>query len=139
MKPPTVYLVIMLAATVLATGCQVFQGGGAGAADGWTSNIAGSYKGIIYTGQTEYPGTTTFAMDDKGMLKGTYALDENGTTVPGTLTDFREVGPRKLTCTWHDKNGSGPFVLTFTEDLSAFDGLWSNAGQPPTHGWNGKK
>ncbi len=140
MKRRSVCTVLMVAAVTLMAGCGLFQGGGGyQTGDGWTSKIAGDYKGIIYSGQVEYPGTTTFAIDDKGILTGTYELDDKGTTVTGTLSGFREVGERKLACTWVDLNGTGDFTLTFTEDLSAFEGQWNDAGSENTSGWNGKK
>ena len=141
MKTRTVFALLMAAALVWMTGCQFFQGrGGLQTGDGWTSRIAGSYKGDIFSGRiTKYAGTTTFKIDDKGVLTGTYELDDNGTTVTGTLSDFTDLGGGKLACKWHDKNGTGDFTLTFAEDLSAFDGLWSNEGQDATSAWNGKK
>ena len=139
MKTNAVFALLLVAAVVLATGCDLFQGSGFQTGDGWSSGIAGSYKGIIFSGQTEFPGTTTFKIDDKGVLTGTYELDDNGTTVTGTLSDFQDLGKRKLSCKWHDKNGTGDFILTFTEDLSSFDGTWNNDGQDSASGWNGKK
>jgi len=138
MKTHVVVGLCLAVAVVLAAGCQWTPTKGQGA-EGWVTRIAGTYKGGMWGGETRYPGTTTFSRDAKGALTGTYELDENGTAVPGTLSDFRVVGPRQLACRWKDKNGTGDLTITFTENLSQFDGLWTLDGAEAKHRWNGTR
>jgi len=137
MKTNAILSLALVLTLSLTTGCQLFQNGPADP-DCWTANIAGDYKGTIFTGTIEYPGTTTFAFED-GALVGTYELDDKGKTVTGTLTDIKKAGERQLTCIWNDQDRKGPFTLTFSEDFSSFEGQWANEGEEPKHGWNGKK
>jgi len=138
MKSTVAFALCLAAAVVLAGGCQSTPTKGRGA-DSWMTQIAGSYKGGMWGGETRYPGTTTFSVDAKGAVKGTYELDENGTAVPGKLSDFRVVGPRQLACRWEDKNGEGDLNMTFTDDLSRFDGLWTLDGAAEKHRWDGTR
>ena len=139
MKTNVALALMLVGAMVLASGCPAPQGSPAGGAK-WVTKAAGSYKGGIFTGKTEFPGTTKVQADKKGALSGTYELKEaDGTVVKGTLSDFRTIGDRKLACKWKDKNGTGDFEMTFAADLASFEGLWNNAGQEQKHAWNGKK
>lgn len=138
MKTRVVFTLCLIVAAVLAEGCVYPPKEGHGA-DSWATQIAGSYKGGMWGGDTKFPGTTTFSVDAKGALKGAYELDENGTAVPGKLSDFRVVGPRQLQCRWEDKNGTGDLKMTFTDNLSRFDGLWTADGQQEQHRWNGAR
>ena len=109
MKTNAVFVLLLVAAIVVAVACEPEPKGPA-AAGKWESKIAGSYKGIIYSGETEFPGTTTFKVDAKGALSGTYELKEpDDTVVTGKLSDFRIVAKNKLECRWVDKNGEGTF------------------------------
>jgi len=137
MKMNALLSLALVLAVSLTTGCQLFPGGGDGP-DDWTANVMGSYKGTITTGETEFPGTTTLTCS-KGILGGTYELDDNGTKVTGTLSGFSKTGERELKCTWTDPAGKGPFTLTFNEDFSAFEGTWTNDADASAGGWNGTK
>ncbi len=138
MKTNVVFTLCLVAAVVLASGCVSTPKKGHGA-DSWAAHIAGSYKGGMWGGDTRYPGTTTFSVDAKGVLTGVYELDENGTAVPGKLSDFRVVGPRQLECKWEDKNGTGDLKMTFADNWSRFDGLWNADGTEEKNRWNGAK
>ena len=138
MKTHVVFALCLVVAGVLAGGCQSTPTKGHGA-EGWATQIAGTYKGGMWGGETKYPGTTTFSVGANGALKGTYELDENGTAVPGKLSNCRVVGPRQLACRWEDKNGAGDLAITFTENLSQFDGFWTLDGDPQKHRWNGTR
>ena len=139
MKTNVVLALMLVAAMVLASGCPAPQQTPAGP-DRWVTKAAGSYKGGIFSGKTEFPGTTRFQVDKKGSPSGTYELKEkDGTIVTGKLSDFRVVGDRKLACKWADKNGTGDFEMTFAEDFARFEGLWNDAGKEQKHAWNGKK
>ena len=144
MKKKLAFVLLLAVPVVMAGGCGFFSdlfSTGEKDPEGWPSQIAGSYKGDILTDQIVWPGTTTFAVDDDGAITGTYELEENGTTVTGELSDFRETGTRQLACRWKDKSGVGDFALTFAEDLKSFEGSWSNdADEKKTkHPWGGKK
>ena len=139
MKMNVALAVMLVGAMVLASGCPAPQGSPAGGAK-WASKAAGSYKGGIFSGATEFPGTTKIQADKSGKLSGTYELKEaDGTVVKGTLSDFRTVGDRKLECKWTDKNGTGDFEITFAADLASFKGQWNNADNDQKHAWNGKR
>lgn len=142
MKMNALLTLLLVAVVVLAAGCEPEakpKPKGPAAAAKWESKIGGSYKGIIYTGQTEYPGTTTFQVDKKGGLSGTYELMDEGTKVTGKLSDFRIVAKNKLECKWVDTNGTGAFKVTFKDDLSSFKGTWNNDDNEEWSDWNGKK
>ena len=137
MKMNVMFTLFLVVAVGLAAGCEAKKVTGA---DALATQIAGSYKSSIFSGSTEFPGTTKFGVDKDGAITGTYQLTEqDGTVVPGKLTDFRTVGPNKLQCKWEDKNGTGDFVLTFKADMSSFEGLWNDDGSDEKHAWNGKK
>jgi len=156
MKTNVLLTLALVVAVVVAGGCQSSKIKGA---DTWPGQIAGSYKSAIFTGETEFPGTTVFTVDEKGQLAGTYKLTEqDGTVVTGKLSNFKEAGPNQLTvvtgklsnfkeagpnqlkCKWVDKNGTGDFKLTFKKDLSSFEGSWNNTeNSEQWHAWNGKK
>jgi len=138
MKTHVAFALCLVVAVGLAGGCVSTPDTGR-RAEGWVTQIAGSYKGGMWGGDTRFPGTTTFSVDAKGALKGAYELDENGTAVPGKLSGFRVVGPRQLACRWEDKNGTGDLKITFTENLSRFDGLWTLDGAEQKHRWNGTR
>ena len=126
-------------AAVLVAGCQQVAEKGPSLGS-WVGRIAGSYKGTIWSGRTQFPGTTELHLDQNRMLTGTYVFTEKGgTAVPGRLSGFRLVGLRKLLCRWEDKNGTGDFRMTFSDDLSRFDGLWDADGMEQKHAWNGAK
>ncbi len=145
MMKKLVCVVLLVAGVAMLDGCGLLSGkgsGGKGSGDkGWPHQIAGSYKGNILTGQTVWPGVTTFAVADDGAITGTYELDENGPAVTGELSDFRETGPLQLACKWKDKSGVGDFTLKFAEDLKSFKGSWSNdADENKTkNDWGGEK
>ena len=140
MKTNAVLALFLVVAVVLVSGCQGQSIAGKGQkVEGWAARIGGSYKGGIWTGKTRFPGTTKFNVDAKGLLSGTYELDEKGTTVPGTLSDFRVAGNRQLECRWKDKNGTGDLKMTFTDNLSSFKGFWSLDGKEQKHPWNGTR
>lgn len=133
---------IPVAGMVLVAGCQSTgqeEGGYAYPSSNLIAGIVGSYKGCIMTGKTEYPGTTTFLVDDDGVISGKYELVDRGTIVRGELSEFGEVGPRQLKCRWKDKHGEGDLNITFSRDLSSFDGLWSSDRGRGESAWNGEK
>ena len=137
MKTNVLITLLLAAAIAFVMGCETTPGGGQ-KLSGWQSKIAESYKSAIFTGETEFPGTTTFKTSG-GKLSGTYELTAGGEKVTGKLTKFTAVGDRKLKCRWEDPNGVGDFTLTFSPDLSSFKGEWENDDGDASGAWNGKK
>jgi hypothetical protein len=134
------FTVLIVAAMTFVMGCGDSPENGTGQKiTGWPLKIGGAYKGKVFAGaKINYPATTTFKTAD-GALSGAYELDDNGEKVTGTLSDFKPGAKNTLTCTWTDKNGSGGFTLTFSEDLSSFTGKWTNEEGKGGGAWNGKK
>ncbi len=142
MKTNAVFVLLLVAAVVLVGACEPEakpKPKGPAAAAKWESKIAGSYKGAIYSGATEYFGTTRFKVDKKGALSGTYELMDEGTKITGKLSGFSIVAKNKLECKWVDSNGEGAFKVTFKDDLASFEGTWNLDGTDAWSDWNGKK
>ncbi|MDP6635974.1 MAG: hypothetical protein QGG42_13835 [Phycisphaerae bacterium] len=137
MKTKTLFTLLMVAAITFVMGCGGRRGGRQ-KLRGWQSNIDGSYKSEIFSGNTPFRGVTTFSSDG-GKLGGTYELDDNGEKVTGLLTKFAITGKNTMKCRWTDKNGEGNFYLTFSEDLSSFKGTWDSDGEGGQSAWNGKR
>ncbi len=132
--------VLMVAAVTFVMGCGDGSENGTGQKiTGWPLKIGGTYKGKIFAGaKINYPGKTTFKTAG-GALSGVYELIDGDEKVTGTLSDFKATTKNTLTCTWTDKNGSGGFTLTFSDDLSSFTGKWTNEEGKGGGAWNGKK
>lgn len=107
--------------------------------------LEGTYQGFIWSGGSDAPGTTALTVKPDGAISGTYAFDEMGSEMRGTLTDCAFKAPL-LRCTWNDAYGSGALVMRFTGDFWAFEGSWYNgspdqSGEHPDKGfrWTGAK
>ena len=107
--------------------------------------LAGRYKGIIWSSGSDGPGFTTLTVAADGSISGTYRYMDGWTPADGTLDDCRFAAPI-LTCEWTDAYGSGAWVVRFNADRSAFEGSWydwSIEGRPdrPEGGfkWTGDK
>jgi len=134
MKTKVVFTLLMVAAVTFMMGCDGATMGSAQKISGWPLKIGGAYKSDI----SAFTGTTTFKVSE-GTLSGGYELDDNGTKVTGTLSDFAATGKNKLKCRWKDMNGVGDFTMTFSDDLSSFTGKWDNDADGAGGPWNGKK
>jgi hypothetical protein len=137
MKTNALFTLLMVAAVAFMMGCEATPGGGQKISSS-SLKIAGTYKGAMFTGETEFPGSTTFKAGG-GKLSGTYELTAGGEKVTGTLSDFSSTGKNKFKCRWKDPNGVGDFNLTFSDDLSSFKGTWDNDANDAGGAWNGKK
>jgi hypothetical protein len=85
--------------------------------------LAGSYKGIIWSAGVDAPGTTVLAVAADGTISGRYDYMDGSTPATGTLTGCRFAAP-VLTCKWNDAYGSGAWVVRFDPARTAFDGSW---------------
>ncbi|MDP6545972.1 MAG: hypothetical protein QGH60_18485 [Phycisphaerae bacterium] len=138
MKTNVLFITLLTAAVAFVTGCETTPGSGR-KISGWQSKIDGSYKSVIFNGETDYPAKTTFKTKD-GKISGTFEMDNFGLTITGKLVKFRVVGDRKLKCRWiNDEDRAGNFNLTFSEDLSSFKGHWDPDDGDGKGAWNGKK
>ncbi|MBT9099930.1 hypothetical protein KFZ76_19715 [Methylovulum psychrotolerans] len=90
----------------------------------WFFNIAGSYQGQATSTGQAYPVRTTFSIDSKNKIIGTYIIQENTKRIGGTLTHAEITGPKAIQFKWHDDNGSGILQVEFSEDLDSFTGHW---------------
>lgn len=138
MKTNVLFTLLTVAALTFLMGCDGTSMGGSQKISGWPLNIGGTYKSAIFTGETEFPGTTTFKASD-GKLSGGYELTAGGEKVTGTLSDFAATGKNTLKCRWKDVNGVGNFTMTFSDDLASFKGKWDNDANDAAGAWNGKK
>ena len=130
MKTNALLTVLVVVTVALAAGCETPRD--------LKSGIAGTYKGFIFNEEEKYPSITTIKLDgDK--LSGKYELDV-GHTVTGDLEDFTVTGDRKIKCTWIDHaSRQGHLNMTFSEDLSSFEGVWNDEGIEGGSAWTGKK
>ena len=138
MKTSALFTLLMIAAITFVMGCDGTTMGGSQKISGWPLKIGGAYKSAIFTGDTEFPGTTTFKTSG-GTLSGGYELTAGGEKVTGTLSDFAATGKNTLKCRWKDVNGVGNFTMTFSDDLASFKGKWDNDANDAGGAWNGKK
>jgi len=90
--------------------------------------LLGEYRGHISTGQETYPVTTILKLNARGVLQGTYSLEDATNKVSGILHDFRNSRDRSVDCTWNDEYGVGILKLTFSDDLLQFTGRWGDNG-----------
>ena len=138
MKKTALLSLLTITAATFMTGCDIWPMGGGQEISGWPLEIGGTYKSQIYTGDIEFPGTTTFTAND-GKLSGEYELTASGEKVTGTLSDFKTVNDNTLKCRWKDKDGVGNFTIKFAKDMSSFRGKWENDENDAAGNWNGKK
>jgi len=138
MKTNVLITLLITAMIAFVTGCEATPGGGRRISS-WQSKIDGSYKSVIFNGDTDYPAKTTFKTVG-GKLSGTYELDNFGITITGKLHKFSVVGDRKLKCRWiDDEDRVGNLNMTFAEDCSSFKGHWDPDDGDGDGAWNGKK
>ena len=130
MKTNTLFVVLFAVMAALAAGCETPQD--------LKSGIVGTYKGFIFNESEKYPSITTFKLGgDK--LSGKYELDV-GHTVTGELSEFTVIDKRKVTCKWVDHaSREGHLDMTFSPDLSSFEGIWNDEGIEGGSAWTGKK
>ena len=131
MKTNTLFVVLFAVLAALTAGCETPQD--------LKSGIVGTYKGFIFNEEEKYPSKTTFVLTgDK--LSGKYELDDAGHTITGELSEFTVVGKRKINCTWVDHaSREGYLNMTFSPDLSSFEGVWNDQDFEGGSAWNGKK
>ncbi len=138
MKTNILFTLLMVAALTFVMGCDGLGLGTTGKTSGELLKIDGTYKSEIFTGNTLFPGSTTFKTAG-GALSGAYELTAGGEKVVGTLSDFVATGKNALKCKWKDKDGVGNFTMVFSDDLSSFKGKWTNDANKAGGAWNGKK
>jgi hypothetical protein len=85
--------------------------------------LAGTYKGIIWSVGDDAPGTTMLAVAADGTITGRYDYLDGFTPAKGTITDCRFADPI-LTCQWNDAYGSGAWVVRFDAARTSFTGSW---------------
>jgi len=147
MKTNVLFTLLLAAVAVFVMGCQKPQEYQPGPTTqqseqrpvAWQSKIGGSYKSVIFNRDRQYEAKTTFKVDgDK--LSGDYELDVHGLIVTGTLGEFSITGDRKLKCRWRDDvDRVGDLSVTFSQDLSSFEGQWEPDDGDGNGAWNGKK
>jgi len=130
MKTNTLITVLLVGMVALIAGCETPKD--------LKSGMVGTYKGFIFNEDEEYPSVTSFKLDgDK--LSGKYELDV-GHTVTGDLSEFVITGDRTVKCTWIDHaSRQGHLNMTFSSDLSSFEGIWNDEGLDGGSAWTGKK
>ena len=111
---------------------------------GWVQQVPGAYSGQVSGGNYSAPIITEFILTTDGDLFGSYAILENAGTAEadlalGVLTNCQANVDYQLSCTWHDRYGSGTLNLGFTEDLATFDGQWNADGETVIFPWTGER
>jgi len=86
-------------------------------------DLAGTFRGEIWSSGAPTAGTTIFSIADDGTISGIYLFGGAEATEPGTLTGCR-LEARLLRCLWTDSYGSGDFQVLFAPAFDAFDGAW---------------
>lgn len=138
MRTNALHILLLAAVVACVMGCGTTQQDEQ-KLDDWQSRIPGSYKSVIFNGETGYAAKTTFK-SDKDKLSGTYELDHDGITITGELRKFSVTGDRKLKCRWlDDESREGNFNLTFSADMSNFKGHWDRDDGDGNGAWNGGK
>jgi hypothetical protein len=107
--------------------------------------LAGTYKGIIWSAGYDDPGTTVLKVGKDGRIAGTYRYMDGSTPAKGTITDCAFAAPI-LSCQWNDAYGSGAWVVRFNEARTAFEGSWYDYSIEGRHDrpeggykWTGRK
>jgi hypothetical protein len=118
----------------------------------WLRAVTGSYRGDVSGEDYRDPVITEFFLTPEGTVVGSYLIvesSEDGISEPidgesvgvvlGALTDCEAIMVAQLSCTWHDRYGSGSLKLTFDEDFSGFEGRWNLDSDPATYPWTGAR
>ena len=106
----------------------------------WIQQIPGAYVGTATSAGQDIPVTTTFVLDDRGRLTGTYLLEEAQGMLGGKLENAKILGLGTIQFEWIDDAGRGTLRVVFSEDLNSFTGNWGdNAQLELGYKWNGKK
>ena len=107
--------------------------------------LAGTYKGIIWSAGSDDPGTTVLSVAADGTISGRYDYVDGSFPAQGTITDCRFAAPI-LTCQWNDAYGSGAWVVRFNGARTAFEGSWYDYSIKGRHDrpqggykWTGRK
>lgn len=107
--------------------------------------LAGTYKGIIWSAGYDDPGTTVLTVAGDGAISGRYDYLDGTIPSQGTITDCRFAAPI-LTCQWNDAYGSGAWVVRFNQARTAFEGSWYDYSIEGRHDrpeggykWTGRK
>src|SRR5579864_2575754 len=87
------------------------------------SDAVGIWRGPVLNGLGIENMTTSFSLGTDGRLVGKYHV-EDGVSLDGTLTDFRETGPCSGEFSWRDRDGSGTVHIRFEPQLGRFVGRW---------------
>jgi hypothetical protein len=105
----------------------------------WAQHIIGKYAGEVRSSDELMPVETTFQIDERGLLSGTYRITGANSLVNGVLVQFKEEGPHSLMSKWQDPYGKGTLLLTFSGDYKRFDGVWTFEEPEGEHPWTGVK
>lgn len=101
--------------------------------------IAGTYDGEVFNGNDLDPVVTSFTLDARGRLSGSYTVDEESGAYSGHLSSFVFEDAYTLTMAWTDKFGEGYATLRFSADYSSFSGEWTEVDGSGGLPWSGSR
>ncbi len=102
------------------------------------SRTIGKYRGSVYSADRHVPVVTTFYLDSRGEIAGSYVIEDGSTTTSGTLSNFTAIGEDSAKFTWQDKFGSGKLRILFSSNLEQFNGFWGTDNRTNYH-WSGTR
>ncbi|WP_286396036.1 hypothetical protein [Pseudanabaena mucicola] len=105
----------------------------------WVDQALGNYQSRILSAGSLVSGTTEFRKTREDSLEGSYAMDEQGKVVFGTLSQCQVMQVLVMRCVWNDKYGTGNLEVTFSENFSSFNGYWGEIGSEPVFRWSGSR
>lgn len=131
---------ILLFAAACALGSAVCSAQDSVAAPEPTDLPCGEYHGEIWS-DGMYPSVTEFFGETRGGLDGVYRFEYGDDVEEGVLRGCKRRKAQAFRCVWKDRWGSGQLDLEFSEDFSAFSGVWSDTDNPPSLGlrWHGSR
>lgn len=99
-----------------------------------------SYEGSLALGRGMIPVSTILIRDTDGFHRGAYAFLYRDRALLGMLSECRSVARREIRCRWQDPLGIGALQIAFADDLSSFNGFWTNGldGGGDRFPWNGR-
>ncbi|HNW93623.1 MAG TPA: hypothetical protein PKM88_12005 [bacterium] len=132
-------ILFMILMAAMTAGCATTTGSAGDMVAASSPAVTGTYTGSLWSKSVVCPVTTTITQHE-GVLSGSYVfVTGTGEEVPGTLDSFRALGEDRITCTWHDRFGSGDLILDFSADGTTFAGRWRNSKHPEWHDWSGAR
>ncbi len=98
--------------------------------DRWWLKLDGAnYQGQMWSGGLLVDVNTRWQPHGQS-LRGEYVFVDDGATLPGLLSECESPGELQLRCRWRDTFGAGYMHVSFTQDLTSFEGHWSPEAEP---------